>query len=687
MYQIRNIRMTNKQQAQERIEKLKKEINRIRYSYHVLDKQIVSDAVKDSLQHELAQLEEQFPDLITPDSPSQRVAGKPLEKFAKVTHKIPMLSLNDAFSFEELKAWEERISKLLPGQKLDYYAEIKMDGLAVALEYENGIFVGGSTRGDGVTGEDVTQNLKTIEGIPLKLETGPSTSLRVKHLEVRGEVFMTKKALAALNKEQAKKGLQTFANTRNAAAGSIRQLDSKITASRNLDIYIYDLITDLGQKTHQEAHEKAKELGFKVNPQNQACSNLQEVEKYHKLWAKGREKLPYGTDGIVIVLNNLKTLKELGVVGKAPRGMIAYKFAPSQATTLVLDIAVQVGRTGTLTPVAHLKPVKVQGVTVSRATLHNEDEIRKKDIRIGDTVVVQRAGDVIPEVVESLKNLRPPKAKIFQFPKKCPLCGSKVVRVPGEAAHKCTNKKCFAIQRRGLYHFVGKGSFDIEGVGPKILDKFIEEGLIKDAADLFTLKEGDIAHLERFAEKSAQNIVGSIKSHRKLPLSRFIYALGILHVGEETAVDLANHFGTLDKLMKVSSEEVQKVPDIGPVVAKSIYEYFKDPEHQRFIQKLKKVGVEIENEKESIVSNKLKGMIFVLTGSLESMGREEAKEKIRILGGEASESVSKKTAYVIAGSEPGEKLEHAKKLGVKTIDEEEFLKIIGRIRVDKGREG
>lgn len=670
--------MTNKQQAQERIEKLRKEINRIRYFYHVLDKQIVSDAVKDSLQHELAQLEEQFPDLITPDSPTQRVAGKPLAKFAKVTHRTQMLSLQDAFSFEEMRAWEDRIAKLISGQKLDYYVELKMDGLAVALEYKDGVFVRGSTRGDGITGEDVTQNLKTIEAIPLKLEK-PIKG----YLEVRGEVFMTKKALEELNKQQIKKKLPAFANTRNAAAGSIRQLDPKIVASRQLDVYIYDLVTDLGQKTHQEAHQKAKELGFKVNLNNQHCGNLKEVEEYHQKWAKQREKLPYGTDGIVIVVNNLTILQNLGVVGKAPRGMIAYKFAPTQATTMVLDITVQVGRTGTLTPVAHLKPVQVQGATISRATLHNEDEIRKKDIRIGDTVVIQRAGDVIPEVVEPIKNLRPKNAKVFHFPKKCPFCGSKVARVLGEAAHKCTNKNCFAIQRRGLYHFVGQGAFDIEGLGPKILNKFIEEGLIKDAADLFTLKEGDIEPLERFAEKSAQNIVSSIQSHikpKKIPLSKFIYALGILHVGEETAVDLAKEFGSLDRLMKVNLDEIQKVPDIGPVVAKSVYDYFQDtktPEKRKFILKLLKVGVKVEGEAKFVKSNKLKGQIFVLTGGLESITREEAKEKIRMLGGEASESVSRKTSFVVVGSEPGEKLEEARKLGIKTIGEKEFRKILG----------
>ncbi|MBI2588352.1 NAD-dependent DNA ligase LigA [Candidatus Berkelbacteria bacterium] len=668
----------------DRIEKLKKEIDRIRYAYHVLDKPVVSEAVKDSLQHELAKLEEQFPELVTPDSPTQRVAGKPLEKFAKVIHRTPMLSLNDAFDFDEVKAWGERIKKLEPAGKFDYFAELKMDGLAVALEYENGIFMRGSTRGDGVTGEDITQNLKTIEAIPLRLNVD-GRKLKVAKVEVRGEVFMSKKALEKLNLEQTKKGLKTFANTRNAAAGTLRQLDPRVTASRKLDCFIYDLATDLGQKTHQEAHQKVKELGFKVNPKNQPGQNLEEVEKYHQKWAKEKEKLPYGTDGIVVVVNNLGLFQRLGVVGKAPRGMLAYKFAPAQATTEVLDIKVQVGRTGTLTPVAHLKPVSVQGVTISRATLHNEDEIRKKDIRIGDTVVVQRAGDVIPEVTSVLKNLRPKNAASpageFHFPRTCPLCGSKVVRISGEAAHKCTNKKCFAVQRRGLYHFAGKGAFDIEGLGPKILNKFIEEGLIKDGADLFTLKEGDIAPLERFAEKSAQNIISSIQSKKKIALSRFIYALGILQVGEETAVDLAREFGTLDKLTSAGLENIQKIPDIGPVVSQSVYDYFQDKEHGRLLARLLKAGVKIESEIYK-KSDKLEGQIFVLTGGLESITREEAKDKIRMLGGEASESVSKKTTFVVAGKEPGDKLDKARKLGVRIINEEKFLRLL-----EKGGKG
>jgi len=538
----------NKQETKNRIKKLRELIEKYRYAYHVLDKSLVSDAVNDSLKHELQELENQYPDLVTPDSPTQRVGGKPLEKFEKVIHERPMLSLTDAFSFDELKEWETRNSKITP-LRWNYFAELKIDGLAVSLIYENGIFVRGATRGDGRVGEDVTQNLKTIEAIPLRLNSkfeirnskqiqNPKFKLP-KRIEVRGEAFMSIKTFEEINQEQEKKGQPKFANPRNAAAGSIRQLDPKITASRKLSFYAYDLVTDLGQKTHQEAHEIMKLLGFPTNPHNQYCKNLDEVEKYHQKWATERQKLPYWTDGIVVVVNDLEILKKLGVVGKAPRGMIAYKFPPEEATTIVEDITVQVGRTGALTPVAVLKPVLVAGSTISRATLHNEDEIKRKDIRIGDTVVVRKAGDVIPEVASVLKDMRTGREKQFKMPKKCPVCGGPVIRPAGEAIARCINKNCFAQNFRRYQHFISKPAFDIAGVGPKILAKFIDEGLIKDPADLFTLKEGDIAPLERFAEKSARNIVESIQSHKKVSLGRFIYALGIRNVGEETAYDIA----------------------------------------------------------------------------------------------------------------------------------------------------
>ncbi len=658
-----------KEAAKQRIEKLRELIEKYRYSYHVLDKSLVSDEVNDSLKHELQELENQYPELITPDSPTQRIAGEALEKFTKVTHERPMLSLTDAFSFEELKDWETRNAKVIEGD-FSYFTELKIDGLAVSLVYENGRFVRGATRGDGRVGEDVTQNLKTVEAIPLKLTTDNQQLTTT--IEVRGEAYMPIEIFKKLNIKYQKEGKALLANPRNAAAGSIRQLNPKITAERKLSFIAWDLF-GLETKTHEESHKILHELGFKTIKENQYCRNLEEVETFKQKMEKVRERLPFQIDGIVVQVNDNDLKARLGIVGKAPRGMIAYKFAPEEATTIIEDIIVNVGRTGTLTPVAVLKPVLIAGSTISRATLHNEDEIRKKDIRIGDTVVVHKAGDVIPEVEKVIKELRPKNAREFHFPKTCPKCGGKVVREEGKAAYKCTNKKCFTIQRRGLEHFVSRAAFDMAGLGPKIIDKFIEEGLIKDAADLFKLKVGDIEPLERFAEKSAQNVVDTIQSHKKISLARFIYALGIPNVGEETAIDLAERFRTIDNLRKASLEEIDALHDVGGIVAKSIYEWFQDRGNLNFIDRLISAGIDIE--KEAIHEGKLSGKIFVLTGGLETMTRDEAKEKIRALGGDISESVSKETDFVIAGSEPGEKYSRAKEFGVKIINEKEFSEL------------
>lgn len=671
----------NKQDTKIRIAKLKKEISHHRYLYHVLDKQEISDAALDSLKHELDLLERQFPEFITPDSPTQRVGGRPLAEFRKVTHKSRMLSLVDAFSFEELKDWEERNAKLVPDRHdLDYYAEIKMDGLAVTLIYKNGMFAQGATRGDGRVGEDITQNLKTIEAIPLNLEIEklPKTAQveAMKEIEVRGEAFMSKKVLEQLNKEQAKKKLPPFANPRNAAAGSLRQLDPKITASRKLSFMAYDLITDLGQETHQEAHEILKQLGFRSGEYNQYCRDTDAVEVYHAKIGKIRASMPYWTDGIVVIVNNLRLFKRLGVVGKAPRGSLAYKYPAEQATTVVEDIQVQVGRTGALTPVAHLRPVRVAGSTVSRATLHNMDEIERLDVRIGDTVILQKAGDVIPDIVKTLPNLRTGKEKKFQMPSKCPVCDSKVVRKQGEVAYYCSNKKCYAQQHENLRHFVSKTAFDIDGLGPKILESLAAADLVKDPADLFDLQESDLEPLERFAEKSAKNLVGAIQKAKNITLSRFIYALGIRHVGEETAIDLAQRFGTFDKLANASFEEVNKIHDVGDVVAKSIYEYFQDPLNKKLIKKLLQHGILIQSEKKVSANTALTGKKIVVTGTLDSMSREEAKAHVRTAGGDWVSSVSKNTDYVVVGAEPGSKADQAKKLGVKIISEKEFLNLL-----------
>ncbi len=705
----------NKTEARERIEHLKKVINRERYLYHVLDTQDLSDAALDSLKKELFDLEQQFPDLVTPDSPTQRVAGKPLKEFAKVRHVERMTSFNDAFSEEDVHAWFTRLTNYLGLSSATFsvrgktgagvapfYCELKIDGLAIELEYENGIFVRGSTRGDGLIGEDITQNLRTVEAIPLKLLESDEAAanlkkmfldqkayaLNPKHLVVRGEVFLTKKEFTKINKEQEKKGLKPYANPRNVAAGSVRQLDPAITASRRLDSFQYDIVTDIGQTYHEEEHLLLKAFGFKTNPNNKPAETIAQAFAFRDHWAKHREKLDYEIDGTVIIVNDNATFERAGIIGKAPRAAIAYKFSPREATTVVEEIKVQVGRTGALTPVAVMRPVNVGGITITHATLHNADEIARLGLKIGDTVIVSRAGDVIPQVTKVLTELRTGKEKAFRMPERCPVDGSRVAR--DGAIHRCSSKDCGAKHREFLYHFVSRGAFNIEGLGPKIIDRFIDEGLISDAADIFTLEEGDIAALERFGEKSAENIVQEVAEKKKVPLARFLYALGILHVGEETAALLAKSFEfphaagrvAIKEILKVfetlSLEDLQKVNDIGPKVGQSIYDWFRESRNVKFLERLEKAGVMVTTEPRSARSGKLARKVFVLTGGLESMSREAAKERIRELGGEASESVSKKTDYVVAGSEPGSKYEKAKKLGVKVIDEKEFVSMLNK---------
>lgn len=660
--------------------------------YHVLDKLDISDAAFDSLKNELEELELKFPDLITSDSPTQRVGGEALDKFVKVAHLLPMLSLGDAFGKEELAAWQERIQKIIPSSSLDYFCELKMDGLAVSLVYENGVFARGATRGDGKIGEDVTQNLKTVEAIPLRLRIPPEAELKkagfgkqeiekIVHscqkgkIEVRGEAIMTKKVFEELNRKYKKEGKAMLANPRNGAAGSIRQLDSKITASRRLDCYIYQLVTDLGQKKHEQEHEIAGLLGFKTVPENKYCKNLDEVIKFHEHWTKNREKLFFECDGVVVVVNENSLQKKLGVVGKAPRWMIAYKFSGKEATTVVEDIIVNVGRTGTLTPVAVLKPVAVGGVTIRHATLHNMDEIKRLGIKIGDTVIVQRAGDVIPDVVKVLTKMRTGKEKEFHMPRRCPMCGGAVVRAEGEVAYRCANKNCYAVNRRRLMHFVSKPAMNIEGLGEKILDQLMREGLIGEPSDIYDLEEGDLEPLARFAEKSAKNLIESIEQSRNVSLARFLNALGILHVGEETALDLANHFGSIGKLKKASLDQMNSISNIGEVVARSIFEWFNNNRNKKALNRLLKF-IKIENPKVIKKKQTLAGMIIVLTGELVLLTREQAKQAVRERGGDIASSVSKNTDLVIVGENPGSKYDKAKELGIKIIGEEEFLRII-----------
>jgi len=698
----------NKEAARERIEKLKKEVNYHRYLYHVLDAPSVSDAIFDSLKNELEELEYKFPDLVTPDSPTQRVGGEPLKEFKKIRHLAPMLSFNDAFSEQEMQEWEKRYLDFLDNNFNStierYYCELKIDGLAIELIYQNGFFNVGATRGDGKVGEDVTQNLKTVKAIPLKilekelavknLREAKLTEIAdnleknfPKELVIRGEVFLNKKDFEKLNTQQSKQGLKTYANPRNLAAGAIRQLDPKVTSGRNLDFFAYALVTDLGQTTHEQEHLILKALGFKTNPHNQARENLAGVFAFHKKTQTLREKLAYEIDGIVVILNSEEDFRKAGIIGKAPRAAIAYKFSPREATTKLLDIQIQVGRTGALTPVAIMEPVSIGGITVSRATLHNFDEIQRLGIKINDTVVVSRAGDVIPQITKVLKELRNGQEKEFKAPKNCPMCNSPVQKDKDGVIYRCPNRNCFARTRESLDHFVSKAAFDIGGVGPKIIDRLLEESLIHDASDLFDLKEGDLATLERFGDKSAQNIIKSVQARKKVELHRFIYGLGILHVGEETAILLsqkiaasqsptANISNFTKAMQRMSLEELQQIPDVGPKVSKSIYDWFHNEKNIEFLKKLEKTGVELIIEAKNKKEQKLKGLTFILTGGLNALSREEAKEKIRDLGGKFSSSVSKEIDYVVMGTEPGSKYEKAKKLGLKIISEEEFLKMV-----------
>ncbi|MDP1689341.1 MAG: NAD-dependent DNA ligase LigA [bacterium] len=681
--------MIKKQQVKERIEKLKKEINHHRYLYHVLDSQEISDAALDSLKKELFDLEQEYPEYKTTDSPTQRIGGAPLKDFKKVRHGTPMTSFNDAFSVDDMFSWQERLSNYL-GRDIsgeDYYCELKIDGLAVELIYTNGIFTAGATRGDGKIGEDVTQNLKTIEAIPLSLKINNSKLKILSRFTVRGEVFLSKKEFSRINNELEHKDQKIYANPRNLAAGTIRQLDPKIAAGRKLDSFQYSVVTDMSQKRHHEEHDILHSLGFKINTHNKICKGLKEVIEFRNYWEKHRGALPYEVDGIVVILNDNKTYNEAGVVGKAPRAAIAYKFDPIEATTTVLGIKIQVGRTGVLTPVAEMKPVNVGGVTIAHATLHNLDEIRRLGLKIGDTVIVSRAGDVIPQITSVLEKLRTGKEKEFKMPENCPVDNAKVIKDKGGVAYRCSNINCGARNREGLYHFISRAAFNIEGLGHKIIDRFLDEGLITDAADIFTLKEGDIAVLERFGEKSAKNIIEEIGSKKKISLQRFLYSLGIIHVGEETASLLAQYVTSnmghvtrpkdiLSIMSHVTPHLLQVIPDVGPKVAQSIYDWFHEKRNVLLLDKLDKVGIEIESNPLKAKSLKLSGLSFVITGSLKSMSRNEAKEKIRIFGGKVNESVSKQTTYVVVGDGPGSKAEKATKLGVKILTEKEFLKLL-----------
>ncbi len=687
--------------AKERIEKLKEIINEARYAYHVLNKDLYPPEVLDSLKKELFDLEQKFPQFITPDSPTQRIGGEPLKEFPKVRHKVPMLSFNDAFSLEDLEDWEERNQKLVPG-KYSYFCELKIDGLAIKLVYRKGILEVGATRGDGYLGEDVTQNVKTIEAIPLSLLPIPKIIENLKNeglektieyfkngypeeIEVRGEVFMHLIDFRKLNEEREKNGEPLFANPRNAAAGSLRQLDPKITSQRKLDSFAYALVTDLGQRTHEEEHKILRCLGFKTNLNTKLCQSLEEVFEFRNYWEKNRDKITYEIDGIVVTINENSIFKELGVVGKAPRGAIAFKFSPKEATTIIEDVIFQTGRTGIVTPVAVLKPVEVGGVTVSRASLHNEDEIKRLDVRIGDTVVVIRAGDVIPQVDRVIKELRTGKEREIVFPQKCPQCGTKLIK--DGAYWRCPNKKCYALTKERIIHFASKSAFDILGLGEKIVEKLIDNNLIQTPADLFKLKVGSLRGLPGFDVLSEKNLLDSISSRKKITLSRFLYALGILHIGEENAKLLANFLKTKTKITKPSdlirvTQDLKAIhyttiPGFGEKVSQAVFKWFQDEENKKFLEELTQVGIEIVEE-ETKGPQPLKGQVFAFTGELEKYSREEAKRIVESLGAETTETVSKRVTTLVVGKNPGSKLEKAQKLNLKTISEGEFYSLLSQ---------
>lgn len=670
----------NKKAAESRVSKLRELINDYRYNYHVLDKSIMSEEAADSLKRELSQIEAEHPELITPDSPTQRVAGEPSPQFNKVQHSSRMLSLNDVFNEQELLAWQTRISKLLPGgAKPEYFVDIKMDGLACALIYHDGRLAQAITRGDGFVGEDVTANVRTIESVPLRLRDAPKYGVFLKgRTEVRGEIVMYKKDFEKLNNAQAKAGKPLFANPRNTAAGTIRQLDPKLVAARPLHFHAYDLIReDAAQvQSNEYAYEVLRGLGLLANSMARELGTVKEILSFASIWEEKRQTLPFNTDGLVVKLNNRPLFNQLGVVGKAPRGAVAFKYAAEQATTKVRDIFISIGRTGSATPVAILQPVVVAGSTVQMATLHNEGEILRKDIRIGDTVVIQKAGDIIPEILEPLVKLRNGSEKKFVMPKKCPDCNTTLVKAKkDEAVWRCPNNSCPNRVWKHIQHYASKQALDIEGLGEKNVVALLEAGLIKDSADIYSVKKEDVLEMERFAEISAGKLVRAISEKKNPPLAKFVFGLGIRHVGEQTAIDLAGHFKSLNRLSASTADGLLEVDNIGEVVAESIVAWFAEPANQRLLEKFERNGVKPQVVKTT--GGKLSGKSFVITGGLDKMGRDEAADKIRALGGTFQSSVGKDTDYLVVGGNVGaSKLAKAEKLGTKQISEDDLLKMI-----------
>lgn len=661
----------------DRVQKLRDEINVHNYRYYILDDPEVSDAEYDRLMRELQNLEQQFPGLITPDSPTQRVGATPLAAFESVEHTLPMLSLDNAFSEAEIREFDARVRRLIPDvTEIEYMAETKFDGLAVELVYENGLFTVGSTRGDGITGEDITQNLKTIKSVPLTLLKGEIPP--PERLEIRGEVVIGIGEFRNLNRQREAAGEPTFANPRNAAAGSLRQLDPKITASRPLDIFFHGIgqVVGIEFQSHSEFLNTIQQWGLKVSSLRRLCRSLNEIFQFYAELKEKREQLAHEIDGMVIKVNDLSLRDRIGIKSRSPRWAIAYKFPAQQEVTQIRDIRAQVGRTGALTPVAIMAPVRIGGVEVSRATLHNQDEIDKKDVRIGDWVVVQRAGDVIPEVVKVIESRRTGNEKKFQIPDTCPVCGGHVVRLEDEAVHRCQNISCPAQIKQQIQHFASRTAMDIEGLGNKLVDQLVEKGKAKTVADLYFLTRDDWANLERMADKSAQNIVDALEKSKHIALDRFIYSLGIRFVGERTARLLADHFKTLDNFKTSTYEELLSIHEIGPQSAQSIVQFLGEPKNVETINKLLSAGIKIEI-KEKTASDVFSGKTFVFTGALEIYSRHEAEALVESLGGRAASSVSRKTDFVVIGQNAGSKADKARELGVTILSEADFQEMVG----------
>jgi DNA ligase (NAD+) len=663
--------------AEKEIEKLRDDIRYHEHRYYVLDSPEISDTEFDKRVKRLEALEREHPELVTPDSPTQRVGGAPSEEFPKVRHSAQMLSLDNTYNLDELRDFDRRVRELSGRDTVPYVGELKLDGLSMALTYENGALVRGVTRGDGITGEEVTTNVKTIRSVPLRIDSAKLKALGgAKNFEVRGEVMMTLKAFEAANAQREEDGEPRFANPRNAAAGTMRQLDPRIVAGRKLDMFAYFLMVNgrpaLGE--HAKSLDALAAMGFKVNKNRKLCRTFDELLAFIEEWETRREKLDYEIDGIVVKVNDTPLWDELGTTAKSPRWAIAFKYPARQATTVVKDIRAQVGRTGTLTPVADLEPVDVGGVTVSHATLHNMDEIERLGVKIGDTVLLQRAGEVIPQVLQVVKSARDGRA--FRMPKKCPVCGGEVHRVEGEVAYRCVNAACPAQLKESLLHFAGRRAMNIDGLGDALVDQLVDQKMVKDVADLYHLTHEQLANLDRMGDKSAQNLLDEIEGSKKAELARVVFSIGIRFVGERTAQFLADHFGSLDKLENATEEELCQVEEVGPKIAQSIVEYFAEKRNRDVLAKLKKSGLQFEQKQTRKTGGALAGKQFVLTGTLPSLSRDEATKLIEDAGGRVTGSVSKKTDFVVVGSDAGSKLEKARTLGVKTIDEAELRKLL-----------